>query len=401
MVREILDEQLIKMFKIRSDISKLNESVVFEEEFDNIYLNASSSYVKYTSMNTMYKMLESDSIFAFCSELSNDKTENKMLKVDASDDAYISCFYNSNPKNNQHYHLYSGDVLSQWTSYCRDGGASFEFYFGQDLFDTLQSTENQNINESIDNFFNNLSGTAKRQFMYSLMSANSAESSDFVLYPNFPFQVQYYENAEKDQSDSISLALNQVVNAYHVDITKVLPYIKHSGFVQESEARLVFINEDDRLSDCIKFLTSGDGSKIPYIEVKFGNNDLLNNPCEFVKISKKEALCDAIERKIRNSEKVFGPKFPIVIPQGRDQENIYNEVEKIINVLWHGESSINKPPIICQGHLPITKIILAPTEDRSEQRKKMEIFCKSKYWLRNVKILESKIPYNTNNLNHT
>ena len=57
--------------------------------------------------------------------------------------------------------------------------------------------------------------------------------------------------------------------------------------------------------------------------------------------------------------------------------------------------------IICQGHLPITKITLAPTSDKELLKKKLEIFCKSKYWLRNVEICTSKLPYNMININHT
>lgn len=400
MIRKISEAQIIKMFKVRNKISKLNKSKVFLKPYVDVPLNANSTYVKYTYIGSMYKMLESDSLFMFCSELSNDKTENKMLDIAKREDTYISCFYNSN------YDMLdslqnSSDVLSQWMSYCYNGGAAFEFYFGQDFFAPLNSTKNQTddkYDKTVDDFFNQVDISKKNYFCYSLMASNAVDDSDFVLYPNFPFQLQYYENTVND-SDSVSLAFETIKEQYEINDCYILPYLKHSGFVQESEARLAFVNADDCLSDCIKFIQAGDGTRVPYIEVRFGNNDLSRLPCDFVEKRKDESLEEAIERKLKERNKFMNnSKFPIIIPQGHNQEDIYNLVEKTAKRLF-GDGV--KPKIICQGHLPITKITLAPTQDRSEQRKKMEIFCKSKYWLRNVEIVESQIPYNTNNSNHT
>lgn len=398
MIRRIPETQVIKMFKVRNEISQLNDAKVFLKKYIDVPLNANSTYVKYTSKNSMYKMLESDSLFMFCSELSNDKTENKMLDIAKREDTYISCFYNYN------YDLpnaldNSSDILSQWMSYCYSGGAAFEFYFGQDFFARINpKNTNSKHDEEVDNFFRKIATEEKNRFCYSLMTNDAVDDSDFVLYPNFPFQLQYYENTIND-SDSVALAFETIKTKYNIDDCYILPYLKHSGFVQESEARLAFVNVDDCLSDCIKFIEVNDGTRIPYIDVRFGNNDLSKLPCDFVEIEGDETLEQAIEKKLKERNKfINNPKFPIIIPQGRNQEQIYNLVEKTIKKLF---SDSVMPKIICQGHLPITKITLAPTQDRTEQRKKMEIFCKSKYWLRNVEIVESQIPYNTNNSNHT
>lgn len=399
MIRKISEKQMIDMFKVRKQISDLNKSEVFLKEYKDIPINANSTYVKYTYKGSMYKMLESDSLFMFCSELSNDKTENKMLDTRKREDTYISCFYNYNydmPNSLQN----SSDILSQWMSYCYSGGAAFEFYFGQDFFAPINPKDTNTIYDKVvDEFFDSINNDEKNRFYYSLMNSKAKDDSDFVLYPNFPFQLQYYENTVND-SDSVSLAFRTIKEKYkEIDDCHILPYLKHSGFVQESEARLAFVNIEDCLSDCIKFIEASDGTRIPYIEVRFGNNDLSRLPCDFAKKRKNESLEEAIERKLKERNKFMNnSKFPIIIPQGRNQEEIYNIVEKKVKTLF-GEGM--EPKIICQGHLPITKITLAPTLDRTEQRKKMEIFCKSKYWLRNVEIVESQIPYNTNNSNHT
>jgi len=398
MIRRVPETQIIKMFKVRNEISRLNDAKVFLKKYIDVPINANSTYVKYTSKNSMYKMLESDSLFMFCSELSNDKTENRMLDIAQREDTYISCFYNYN------YGLpnaldNSSDVLSQWMSYCNSGGAAFEFYFGQDFFAKINPKNiNLKYDKEVDSFFKGIDINEKNRFCYSLMLKEAVDDSDFVLYPNFPFQLQYYENTIND-SDSVSLAFESIKSKYKIKDCYILPYLKHSGFVQESEARLAFVNVDDCLSDCIKFIEANDGTRVPYIDVRFGNNDLSKLPCDFVEVGGDETLEQAIEKKLKERNRfINNPKFPIIIPQGRNQEYIYNLVEKTIKKLFSDNAM---PKIICQGHLPITKITLAPTQDRTEQRKKMEIFCKSKYWLRNVEIVESQIPYNTNNSNHT
>lgn len=405
MIRAIPQTQLNNLFKVRNHIIRLNQANAFAREYTDIPINANSHYVKYTAKKSMYKMLKSDSLFMFCSELSNDKTENKMLSIAKPSDTYISCFYNNNPSFSTPLRN-SSDIFSQWMSYCQDGGASFEFYFGQDFLGKINGIDNFETGErdkKIDAFFSTMDSVKKRQFLYSLVTNNASNDSDYILYPNFPFQVQYYENTINDV-DNISSVFKQLVKDYKLRESYIVPYLKHSGFIQESEARLAFVNENNCLSDCIKFMESGDGTMIPYIEVKFGNTDLLSSPCNFVEQSEDETLEEAVEKylKARNKSNIFinNAKIPIIIPQGRDQEEVYNSVEKVVERLSKSGGQRNKPKIICQGHLPITKITLAPTEDRAEQKKKMEIFCKSKYWLRNVEIVESTIPYNTKNSNH-
>lgn len=49
------------------------ESVSCLGDFPKVPINANTTYVKYSGIRTMYKILESDSLYMFCSELSNDK----------------------------------------------------------------------------------------------------------------------------------------------------------------------------------------------------------------------------------------------------------------------------------------------------------------------------------------
>lgn len=72
------------------------ESVSCLGDFPKVPINANTTYVKYSGIRTMYKILESDSLYMFCSELSNDKKENQFIHRDYPQEAYISCFFNSN-----------------------------------------------------------------------------------------------------------------------------------------------------------------------------------------------------------------------------------------------------------------------------------------------------------------
>lgn len=340
----------------------------------------------------MYNILESDSLYMFCSELSNDKKENQFIHRDYPQEAYISCFYNSNLSNRSTLKN-SSDVYSQWMGYCGDGGAAFEFYFYQDKLGELFSKVNLSTKEKEKEIVEQFLKDNEEMFDLSLISVNDKSSSDYVKYSAFPFRVQYYDDeifAESignggnylENENTYLQSIEEIIKQYDLDKNFIGPFFKHSGFVQESEVRLAIVNFDNEISKCVKYLSRVDGERIPYIIAKFGSNDNMLSPCVKLDGDGNNILKNrkSIENYI-NEIPSFKRKrqFPIVIPQGRNQEEIYYIVESIVS-----EMERNKKGdfcIICQGHLPITKITLAPTTDRIEQKKMMEIFCKGKYWL--------------------
>lgn len=396
MISENEINDMIKMFKFRYNIGK---SVMLKHSKLN-QINGNTVYVKYTPKSNMYNILDSDSLYLFCSELSNDRSENHIIPIKNTIDTYITCFYQSVAGTEL---FDSNDIYSQWMSYCRDGGASLEFYFGQDLIginpDNMGEDECQEkVLKAVDEH--------KDLFSYSILCSNAKKESDFIKYSTFPFQVHYFDEsvAGVNWGNGIYPALLEgIIDNVRISEEQVAPYFKHSGFIQESAARLAVLNKDNQLSSCINFMDKKDGTKIPYIVVKFGDMDANERPCDFVDNIKRKDMRRAIENKIDKIPPYkFNNKSTIIIPQGRDQEEVYNMVEAAIKERQKKENKLDDrlPNIICKGHLPITRITLAPTEDRAEQRKQMEIYCKSKYWLRNVKVCESVIPYNTHNSNH-
>lgn len=416
MLKEFSDEKMKKLFCFRYQIDSIktgttNKTTKLER------INAKTRYVKYTSKASLYEILESDSLYLFCSELSNDSSENKFFRSGKSVDSYITCFYQNNTSDNITVND-CGDVYSQWTSYCSNGGASLDFYFGQGIMmfneEQIETEDHETSVDLINKQIADVYTQQKDMFDYSILCRDYHETGNFIKMRTYPFQVQYYNNEFYDRQN-LDYSNPQIDHTYlnpikiiadklKLEMYEVIPLFKHSGFIQESEARIVFNNANNELNRCIKFLTKKDGSKVPYIEIKFGDLDKDNRPCDFVKISGSENMEDAIEKKLREINRFkFSNMYPIIIPQGYNQEKIYDIVEKKIKKVGAEYGLLDKalPKIICQGHLPITKITVAPTRDRKEQRRMLEIFCKSKYWLRNVEICESTIPYNTQNVNHT
>lgn len=368
--------------------------------YNQIDIGVNTKYVKYSGKKHMYDILESDELLMFCSELSNDVTENKILSGVKREDIYISCFYHTNSNNTND--IPPSDVYSQWMSYCSDGGASFEFYFFQDVIGEMIRKHKHDF----ENVVKEASSINKNIFNYSILVNEESGACDYIKYPQYPFQIQYFKT---DSSNIMKTNLNltnhtffQSLKMHGIPLSKITPYLKDSGFIQESEARLAFVDENGYLSNCIKFFESN-GGRIPYISVKFGNIDDDLHPCGFLDPYAGKTLDEKAQSFFKTvTPAKYNSMVPIVIPQGHDQESVYNAIEKELKK-YNSKytSSPLKISVICQGHLPITKITLAPTQDRNEQKKMMEIYCKSKYWLRNVEICSSVLPYNTKNLNHT
>ena len=389
-------------------LNKMFDTNVNKNPYTYLENGSQLRYVKYSYGDQVYKILSSDSLYAFNSELSNDWSENKILKLQDRNDIYITCFYCDYDVNKP------GDVYSQWTSYCHGGGTAIEFYFGQNLvFKTLDKTDDDSFAKSVSELVNGSNGNPSSVFNYSIM-ASECDSSKYIRYPQYPFPVSYYQHAVDGSCDlnisstyyakltSNICKVNKICrnnNLDEIDISHFAPYIKYKGFKQEQEARLAFINKDNMLSKCIRFI--GDG-KVPYICLRFGNQDSNLEPCDMLEKYKGKTLDEKAESYVESLGLLQrNPSVPIIIPQGYNQEEVYNAVEKQVLKYNKDKSAANRIVIICQGHLPITKITLAPTNDRELQRKKLEIFCKSKYWLRNVEICTSNLPYNMININHT
>lgn len=310
-----------------------------------------SHFYHYTSLPVLFSILEKDAIWVSGTRFSNDSSEEILLNNDA--------FYDMNYRGDSFILCFSDkeDCLSQWRGYCFNGGAAIEFDIGRPRF-------------------------------YSVLHADNETSHKYELQYNVPFPVIYVDAELLSRSTttlSDQILSDSTSKKYSPwEARDIIPYLKDRAFGEESEWRLMFSNHKGELSKCVRFRTMHDGAKVPYMIVKAGDQGQNLSGCAFdIDMYTKEEFAHLRDNGIDC----------ITIPQGNDQESVYYKLESLVRM--HNIEQKGKAPIkiYCEGHLPIKRIIVAPTYDRDRVAEKIKRYCWSNYWLRNVEVIFSSIPY--------
>lgn len=308
-------------------------------------INQKFRFYHYTSLEVLFNILDNDAFWASNVRFSNDSMEEKMLdKASCIKDDYIICFCSEN------------DVLSQWRGYCYNGGGSIKL---------------------------NLRGPVN----YSILHADYDTSRQYKIYENAPLPVAYVSPQMHPQQrvKTLEAILKSKSNGSNIQMEDIAPYLKNGKFYEEKESRLVFSNLNGDLSKCIRFRTLQNGVKVPYIVVKNDNIGKMNGSCI---VDMKQFTDDELYRykKIRKA---------IWVPEGTDQESKYYDILSRIEQYEakHSDEPLCPLRVFCRGHLPIEEITVAPTYDSDRIVEQIERFCMSKYWLRQVKVKKSEIPY--------
>lgn len=299
-------------------------------------------FCHYTSLPVLFNILEKDECWISNARFSNDASEELLLgDMRNIRDDYIMCFCDSD------------DQLSQWRGYCHNGGASIEFY----------------LDKPID---------------FSILWADCKHPTDYELCENRPLPVIYFPN----KPTNIDIQdFKSFVNGWRsgsnekVDFADILPYVKNNDFDEERELRMVFSNIEGKLDKCVRFRTLDNGVKVPYMVIRCGDIGKMSGKC-----STDIAVIDDsyLREKFENNQ-------PIWIEEGSDQREIFLEVRKKVNTFLEGNSGMIK--IFCKGHLPIMQIRVAPSDNQQRVVEQVKRFCRSKYWLSDIEILSSEIPY--------
>jgi len=323
--------------------------------------NATATFFHYTTFEKLFLILENDELWASLSRFSNDRTEDTLPgeswleETSYSGDNYIICFSNE------------GNLLSQWRGYCPTGGATIEF----DMMDA---------------------------HTYSLLGPESEKQpkngSDSIRkrYWNCPIDVIYWK--KEHEADVFGIPTQRLNNFFkyaenrsswgNLQFSDMIPYFKNGHFFEEDEARLVFDNSDGALDECIKFRKLSNGTMVPYVVVKYGDTS--------------EDHADIRDREIKNMVEAAVERTDsktIRIPYGKTQVATFRKVSAVLETkkkAWELYPK-RKPNIICDGHLPIVGITVSPAPNQEYQREVIERYCRSKYWLQNVKVTCSPIPY--------
>lgn len=385
---------------------------------------------QYRNFDSFWSILKSDAFWATNARFSNDEAEQQFgLEVIASicrgkidlgnpddmglNENYIICFCKED------------DKLSQWRGYAPEGGVSMGFDFGMPRAFAIQKNE--------------LSSNSDDILQYVGL--------DKVMYVS-PKGRKSVEDYRKECQVSLELVSSPTVEdeaeIFRQEIQKKAPYIKHSGFQEEEEYRLVFRNQSGQLDQCIRYRDIGNGMlKYPYIVTKCKlptdprscavrvcvqeREEELTNKLEAALKATHPSLvhachfsqglsCDADEPfctgcvlrrwQTNNSYQKCRSNAPppdgeyeyylhedancVVITQGENQEEIFEIVYKQVKEFYGTGPKIS---VWCEGHLPLRTITVGPCPNQSNMVEAIRYYCKHTYWLRDVEITTSKIPF--------
>jgi len=304
----------------------------------------------YTSLKTLFNILENDSLWLSGLHFSNDSTEEKMLgdrwlyDKKYRGDNFIFCVGDE------------GDSLSQWRGYCLNGGASI----GLDI---------------------------ARLCKYRVLYANFDKSKKYKDIDGIALPVLYIPEKIADENGSMEAAKfiireieKRFKNNKMLRIEDFVPYIKHHAFHEEKERRLLVSNTNGNFTACIRFRQLENGTKLPYIEIK----------CVSTAMSDKRILIS--EKRIKSIIDNSNYKTRVVVPVCSNQEKLCANVREYIKKHPKLTGNIDIR-VFCDGHLPIRSIRIAPMSDQKRIIEQVSRYCQSRYWLKDVKVHASKIPY--------
>lgn len=410
------------MMNTRPDERKMLEDIVKKPRFSCWHHTGKNFLYHYRSYDSFWSILESDSFWLTECKFSNDSAEQefgleilkKYLKKNAKDE-YDS--YKLDKLNENHFILClsaEGDLLSQWRGYAPFGGVSF----GLDIRMPQAYTIFPRPSEP------------KKRF-------RGQEKRSEAIY-NMPFEVEYVRKFEEDEGkgkgildgEFKKILRSSEKSAWDKLLFQMIPFIKDEGFKEEKEWRLAFGNEANNLVE----YRMENQRKIPFICATPGHLILEKSRCvirtqnaalvkNLIRVSTARVInCSNTSRYAtdkycfgctrREPSKMKGTKDcrftldslgfnispadqNIYVSQGKNQRAVFNKIHRYISERnrKHGEEI----KVWCEGHLPIREIIVGPSEKQTELILALEHYCKysEQYWLRDVDIKASLIPYRT------
>jgi len=325
-----------KYYALYENLSKYN-IILPQEKYNEIH-----KYYHYTSIKIFHNIVDNYEFWAHNIRFSNDYMEEKIVserflkEKNYIGDNYLICLCTD------------GDLLSQWRGYCPDGGVSIELSLPEKEINFTVLKENE-------------------RYIKNIYSS--------------PLPVSYIQKGN-----------NGLIQVEIKDKLDYLPLIKSYYFHEEKEYRILFNNNDHSLDKCIFEREIGNSTRVPYIKVKF--NKIINEKS----IKRKFNLVNQkYDKLLKISKNKFGKHF-LTIPENKLQEKIFNDISAKLDEYYKIHqippgAKRDRITILCDGKPPITGIRIAPMYDHERVREQIEHFCKSRYWLRNVSVECSEIPY--------
>ncbi|WP_028042293.1 DUF2971 domain-containing protein [Candidatus Stoquefichus massiliensis] len=364
---------------------------IYSVEFNNCF--------HYTSLDVFWLIAENETMRATNVMFSNDSEEHKAGKKIVQSFTDIENDISSHSSNYMICFCEQENLLSQWREYANKG-VCIEFDFTRDNIFKILS-----VKEDIDS-------------LYSYSEPTKILYVDYVISNNIvKFDVNNLQNMTITNSslqnincNDLKESLNQYINKNQY-VTKeynrkmvsrtLIPYIKHSGFLEEKEKRLVFTLTSLQEINHVCFEKDlSTHIKKPYINVKCENkdNDIFCDKVEIGKSLPKVLQANIIKKIEEYSNKInFHVEHEIIegeniyISIGKNQEELFWGIEELLMDF----KSEKRYKVWCHGHWPIRSIMVAPSQEQDIIMESIEKYVQKIYWLKNIDIKKSTTPYRT------
>lgn len=365
-----------------------------------LYNLTSKPLYHYTQLSNFWNIIMSDHMYARHVRFSNDSEENKI-----GEEIINSILKGSKKVTPLEYYMLcfceEPDLLSQWREYAK-GGVSLKFDFSLlEYYTILNNTETtKKISEAAK------SEDEKLKSMYSVPETSNRDYKEFQRVYAKPISVFYVKKGEillfKDRYDWLTEEFRgdaeKSISKY---MRMLIPYIKHEGFNEEKEARLLFEEKVGYRTFQVGYLEDEEYVKRPYIRVEFGNaEEKFCEECQiyFYNISnrKQKEIKEILKGNINITYHFFAKESledidgEVVISSTKRQSEIFERVDYIVK-RWNLKGANYK--IWCQGHLPIREIMVGPCKNKEEVKESITQYIRGVYWLKYVDVKTSEIPY--------
>lgn len=364
-----------------------------------IYNLVNAPLYHYTSLANFWNIIRSDHMYARHVRFSNDSEEYKIGEdiirslLDANEkiqpmEYYMICFCEE------------PDLLSQWREYAKDG-VSLKFDFSYSEYYTILNNE-----KTFRNNMETVEFLEKDKSIYFLPESPRRRSIDFQRVYAKPVSVFYVKKGENSIfKDRYQWLQEEFLTDAELSVLKymkmMIPYIKHEGFKEEKEARLLFEEKEYNRSLQVDYSEDVRGLKRPYIRVEFGNaEEKFKEECQICfcnipdecKTEIKNCLKGntLITYKVLSKKKLGNIDGEIIIGSTKIQDIIFNRIDYVIKRLNMNGGNYK---IWCQGHLPIKEIMVGPSKNREEIKESILQYIGGIYWLKYVDVVISDIPY--------
>lgn len=373
-------------------------------------------YYHYTSLETLWAILETETLRATQARFSNDSEEIKKgvcimeeLCAQRQDGPLEKCANRLKGGNGEDIDCYitcfcgDSDVLSQWRGYCRSDGVSIGFAFDETrpCYYFKDAVDNEQEPQEIQLY----------QVWYVAEEGKEYKDQNLILERDLKNELS------KKLEELDELSDEQTCKAF---IDAAIPLIKHAGFCEENEYRLIIRNTLSEHGGKIPFpldkyvrYSEADGIKRPYITISFGKSRpdprvkeiklyglKENSEAELRRLLNPPSVRRAWTRRCKPAYQItrvdgWKGKPQIIIGPGENQQEVFEALDRILTSdVEKNNRLFPEVKLWCEGHLPIRSIMVSPCQNQKEVIESIRHYCvHQKFWMKYVEVSGSGTPY--------